>query len=159
MWVSSDKFILLWVASTLRINPGSSIIKSTLDLSTRVVQYIVQLTPLRKPFLTRAYVRWMRSSRVVELLTVNAVVTTVLAIPASSDTVESEGRQTKHCWISYLKKKKIQKNPPLNKVAIGYSIRAVRGTGNTVLLEIHEVKFMTINEQMLQQTALTPHYN
>jgi hypothetical protein len=37
---------------------------------------------------------WMRSSR----LTANAVIATVLgSIPASSDTVESEGRQMKQC--------------------------------------------------------------
>ncbi len=48
-------------------------------------------------------------------LTVNAVVVTVLgSIPASSDTVESKGRQTdetqkllKQRWISYIKKEKI----------------------------------------------------
>jgi hypothetical protein len=42
---------------------------------------------------------WMRYSRVVvERLTANAVVATVLgSIPASSDTRESEGRQMKHC--------------------------------------------------------------
>jgi hypothetical protein len=41
----------------------------------------------------------------LERLTANAVVATVLgSIPASSDTVESEGRQMKQCWISYIKK-------------------------------------------------------
>jgi hypothetical protein len=42
---------------------------------------------------------WMRSSRVViERLAANAKVATVLgAIPASSDAVESEGRQMKQC--------------------------------------------------------------
>jgi len=34
------------------------------------------------------------------------------SIPASSDTVESEGRQMKQCWISYICKKN-QKKPPL----------------------------------------------
>ncbi len=49
---------------------------------------------------------WMRSSRVGrERLTANAVVATFLgSIPASSDTVESEGRQMKQCWISNIKK-------------------------------------------------------
>ncbi len=48
----------------------------------------------------------------LERLTVNAVVAIVLgSIPASSDTVESEGRQMKQCRISYIKK--IQKNPIL----------------------------------------------
>ncbi len=46
-------------------------------------------------------------------LTANAVVAIVLgSIPASSDTMESEGRQMKQCWVSYIK---IQKNPPVNK--------------------------------------------
>ncbi len=46
-------------------------------------------------------------------LTANAVVATVLcSIPASSDTVESEGRQMKQCWISYTIKRKNPKNPP-----------------------------------------------
>ncbi len=51
----------------------------------------------------------------LELLAVNAKVVTVLgSIPASSDKVESEGRQMKPSWITYLHKKdKIQKNPPL----------------------------------------------
>ncbi len=35
----------------------------------------------------------------------NAEVATVLgSIPSSSDTVESEGRQMKQCWIRYFKK-------------------------------------------------------
>jgi hypothetical protein len=48
-------------------------------------------------------------SRVVrEHLTVNAQVATVVgSIPASSDTVESEGRQTKQCWKCYKKTKKL----------------------------------------------------
>ncbi len=41
----------------------------------------------------------------LERLTVNALVATVLgSIAASSDTVESEGRQMKQCWIQYIKK-------------------------------------------------------
>jgi len=43
----------------------------------------------------------------LEHLTANAEVATVLgSIPASSDTVESEGRQIKQCWIQYIKDKK-----------------------------------------------------
>ncbi len=43
----------------------------------------------------------------LECLTVNAVVAIVLgSIPASADTVESEGRQMKQRWISYIKRKK-----------------------------------------------------
>jgi hypothetical protein len=64
----------------------------------------------------------MRSRRVVdeiqtscyllESLANNAEVATVLgSIPASSDTVESEGRKTKQCLITFIKKKK--KYPPL----------------------------------------------
>ncbi len=50
----------------------------------------------------------------LERLTANVVVATVLSsIPASSDTVESEGRQMKQCWIEYIKKVKKTKNPPL----------------------------------------------
>ncbi len=44
----------------------------------------------------------------------NAEVATVLgSIPASSDTVESEGRQMKQYWIQYIEEKKILKNPPV----------------------------------------------
>ncbi len=51
----------------------------------------------------------------LERLTANAAVATVMgSISASSDTVESEGRQMKQCWISYIKRK-IQKNPHLKK--------------------------------------------
>jgi hypothetical protein len=47
----------------------------------------------------------------LERLAVNDKVATVLGlIPAFSDTVESGGRQMKQCWITYLKRKKIQKN-------------------------------------------------
>ncbi len=42
----------------------------------------------------------------------NAVIATTLgSIPASSDTVESERRRMKQCWISYIKKKN-SKNAP-----------------------------------------------
>ena len=45
-----------------------------------------------------------------------AVVANVLgSIPASSDTVESEGRQVKQCWILYLK------NPPLRTGILAFS--------------------------------------
>ncbi len=54
----------------------------------------------------------MRSSRVVRVSETNAVVATVLgSIQASSGTVKSGGRQMKQCWISYIKKEKIHKNP------------------------------------------------
>jgi hypothetical protein len=49
----------------------------------------------------------------LERQAVNAIVATVLgSIPASSDTVESERRQMKHCRITYIKRKK-PKIPPL----------------------------------------------
>ncbi len=60
----------------------------------------------------------MRSSRAewLERLTTNAVVATVLgSILASSDTVESEGRQMKQCC------KKKEKNPPLFSSVIQYN--------------------------------------
>ncbi len=42
----------------------------------------------------------------LERLTANAEVETVLGwIPASSDTVEYEGRQMKQCWMQYIQKK------------------------------------------------------
>ncbi len=42
----------------------------------------------------------------LESLTANAEVATVPdSILASSDTVESEGRQTKQCWIQYIEEK------------------------------------------------------
>jgi hypothetical protein len=49
----------------------------------------------------------------LQRLTVNAKVATVLdSIPASSDTVESDGRQMKQCWIKYIVRKN-RKVPPL----------------------------------------------
>ncbi len=57
----------------------------------------------------------------LERLTANAVVATVLgSIPASSDTVESEGRQMKQCWISYIKEK-FKKKIPLSANSAGSS--------------------------------------
>ncbi len=59
----------------------------------------------------------------LERLTVNAVVATALgSIPASSDTVETEGRQMKQCWISYIKK--IQKSP-LKKIHANTKVQVV----------------------------------
>jgi hypothetical protein len=45
-------------------------------------------------------------------LSVPEVATVLGSIPASSDTVESEGRQIKQCWITYIKN--IQKIPLQN---------------------------------------------
>ncbi len=48
----------------------------------------------------------------LERLAANANFATVLgSSPASSDTVQSEGRQMKQCWITYIKKIKSQKSP------------------------------------------------
>ncbi len=51
----------------------------------------------------------------LERLTANAVVATVLgsvgSIPASSDTLKSEGRQMKQCWISFKNDEKSKKSP------------------------------------------------
>ncbi len=48
---------------------------------------------------------WMRSSQF-------RIVATVLgSILASSDTVESEGRQMKQCWKSYINRKESQQSP------------------------------------------------
>ncbi len=49
-------------------------------------------------------------AELLERLAVNAKVATVLgSISASSDTVKSEGRYMKQCWITYLKRE-ISKN-------------------------------------------------
>jgi hypothetical protein len=56
---------------------------------------------------------WMRSSQVVRASGCNSEIATVLgSIPASSDTVESEGRQMKQC----LHLRKNRKIPPLKKI-------------------------------------------
>ncbi len=55
-------------------------------------------------------------SNCLERLAVNIKVATVLgSIPASSDTVESEGRQMKQCWITYTERK-TKKFPPSKSV-------------------------------------------
>jgi hypothetical protein len=73
-------------------------------------------------YIKRLKIMWMRSSWVygwdltewLERLTANAEVATGLgSIPTSSDTVESEWRQMKECWIQYIERKKIPKNPPV----------------------------------------------
>jgi hypothetical protein len=57
----------------------------------------------------------MRSSLVVIARpTANAIAATVLgSIPASSDTVESVGRQMKQCWIQYIEEEENPKKIPL----------------------------------------------
>ncbi len=67
---------------------------------------------------------WIRSSQVFRAsgCIVYAKVATVLgAIPASSDTVESEGRQMKQCWITYIKRK--TEKFPLKKWFVCISFR------------------------------------
>jgi hypothetical protein len=58
---------------------------------------------------------------VLERLAVNAKAATVLgAIPASSGTVESEGRQIKQVFITHIKRKN-PKSPPLIKMKMRQS--------------------------------------
>jgi hypothetical protein len=53
----------------------------------------------------------------LKLLTANAEVATVLgSMPAFSETVESEGREMKQCWIQYIEKKPY--NPPVLKMKL-----------------------------------------
>jgi hypothetical protein len=58
---------------------------------------------------------WVRSSWVVRVSDSQCRLSgSVLgSIPASSDTVESEGRQMKQCWISYIKRKYPKIPPPM----------------------------------------------
>jgi hypothetical protein len=50
----------------------------------------------------------------LERLAVNDVATFLGSIPASSDAMESEERQMKQCWITNIKRKYQEKNPPLS---------------------------------------------
>ncbi len=55
--------------------------------------------------------------------TANAEVATVLgSIPASSDTVESEGRQMKRCWIQYIEKKNTPAMAVMDAATTRYTI-------------------------------------
>ncbi len=66
----------------------------------------------RKKMENSNYSRGWDLAKCLERLAVNAKVATVLgSIPASSDTVESEWRQMKQCWIKYIKIKNPQKSP------------------------------------------------
>ncbi len=63
--------------------------------------------------------KWMRSSLVVRASGCqcqNRNSTVLDSIPTSSDTVESEGRQIKQCWIQYIEEKKSKKIPLLKKI-------------------------------------------
>ncbi len=63
------------------------------------------------------------------------MVATVLgSIPASSDTVESEGRQMKQCWISYIKKGKPKKSPFI------YSGKIMLNVAETIFVNILSIK-------------------
>jgi hypothetical protein len=58
----------------------------------------------------------------LERLTANAKVATILfLIPASSDIVESEGRQTKQCWNKFLKN--LKRSLPLNVYVISQTLK------------------------------------
>jgi len=60
----------------------------------------------------------MRCAEYLERLTASAEVETVLgSVPASSDTVESEGRQMEQCLLHYIEKKKKKHKIPLLKQA------------------------------------------
>jgi hypothetical protein len=66
---------------------------------TQSIEVLDSFTSTNNLIQVRYYSLWMTSSRVqLEHLTANAKVATVLdSNPASSDTVESEGRQMKQC--------------------------------------------------------------
>jgi hypothetical protein len=73
----------------------------------------------------------------LERLTANAVVATVLgSMPASSDTVESEGRQMKQC-LNIVHNKKITK-----KLAKEYSSEGV----HTVMYQKKQQKFVMYDD-------------
>ncbi len=77
----------------------------------------------------------------LERLTANAVALTVLgSISAFSDTVDSEGWQMKQCWISYIKKEKIQKNPPFKKGARTNYYRFDRICGDCLKLRVPKLR-------------------
>jgi hypothetical protein len=63
---------------------------------------------------------WMRSDRLVrERLTANAKVAAVLgSTPASSDTIESEGRHAKQCWKKVFLKHHIQSEYKISEITI-----------------------------------------
>jgi hypothetical protein len=63
-----------------------------------VEETVNSLEQKNRVFCQRIPSLWMRSCLVIRALTANAEVATVLgSIPASSDTVESEGLQMKQC--------------------------------------------------------------
>ncbi len=67
---------------------------------------------------------WGQAER-LEHLAVNAKVATVLgSFPVSSDAVESEGRQMKQCWITYMKKWKTPNKSPFLKFCWFLLVRA-----------------------------------
>ncbi len=71
----------------------------------------------------------------------NAEVATVLgSISASSDTMESEGRQMKQSWIQYIEEKnqKNQKNPPFKKIYIESHIFCVFQSSRPLPIRIQQ---------------------
>ncbi len=69
---------------------------------------------LKINFLYRSRQKKLDLAEWLKRLSANAKVATVLgSIPASSDTVDSEGRQTKHRWINYR-----AKNSPWKKLSM-----------------------------------------
>ncbi len=72
-------------------------------VSTRTANNIMWRENINKVFFTFVWaftvLAWLRSSRVVRASDCQSKVVTVLdSIPASSDTMKSEGRQMKQCW-------------------------------------------------------------
>jgi hypothetical protein len=90
-------------------------------LKSALLQLLHLLSDALEPNAARAHPEWHRYlilcgwdlAAWLERLTANAVVATVLgSIPASSDTVVSEGRPMKQCWMSYIKRK----NPKISPI-------------------------------------------
>ncbi len=97
---------------------------------------------------------WRRSSLVVRASGCQAEVPTVLgSIPASSDTVESEGRQMKQCWIQYIEKKKNPKKSPFEVLAWYFG----SGSASPGLMDrdrVHETKIQSWAQSPLKRWSV-----
>jgi hypothetical protein len=121
-----EGWIILWAAE---VGLSARHVRSWWDLAESWMRPCrVRMRPGRVWMrLSRLWMRpsrmWMRPSRVcgwdlagwLERLAANEVATVLVSIPASSDTVESEGRQMKQFWIQHRKKKKNPWNPCLKR--------------------------------------------
>jgi len=78
------------------------------DISARLWNHFQSTHPMATSVAVQYF--WMRSSGVVRVSDSQCRGRNCPgfdpSIPASSDTVQSEWRQMKHCWISYIKRKK-----------------------------------------------------